>query len=66
MRREILIKVWQKAISPALAIRELEVKTKHASRVLELLVALKDREITVNEAEEEMVEEEVECGELHC
>lgn len=65
MRREILVKVWQKMILPELALRELGVKTKHASRVLELLLALKDREITVNEAEEEMTEGEVKCWE-HC
>lgn len=65
MRRQILVKVWQKIILPELALRELGVKTKNAPKILELLVALKDREITVNEAEEEMTEEEVKCGD-HC
>lgn len=63
MRRQILIGVWQNRLTPKQARRELvragpELNKEKKKRVLEILSALKKREIrTVNEAEQELREE---------
>ena len=68
MRRKILIKVWQGVVSPEQALRAFETGNEREARILELLVALKNHEITVNETEEEIAEEEELCDENrpHC
>ncbi|MDP3734874.1 MAG: hypothetical protein Q8R39_00385 [bacterium] len=57
--RRILIKVWQGELSPKQALKELEkMGFKFAAgkekRGLEVLTALKKKEVNVNEAEEEI------------
>ncbi len=62
--RQILVKVWQGLLTPRRALRDLRrvgaVFGLDKERVvIEILTALKDQEIRVNEAEEALTEEGV-------
>ena len=59
MKRQILVKVWQKKLTPEQALEKLiEAGPKPGlgkkEEILDLLLALRAREITTTEAEEEM------------
>ncbi len=66
MKRQILVKVWQKKLTPEQALKELiragpKFSLDKEGEVLGLLLALSKREITTTEAEEEVeyVEEDL-------
>ncbi|MFH2004842.1 MAG: hypothetical protein ABIK27_08970 [Bacteroidota bacterium] len=64
MERQTLVRVWQGILTPKRVLNELE-RTglsclKKRKRILEILSAVKERAITVNEAEQDLREEGVE------
>lgn len=59
MKRQILVKVWQRKLTPEQALKELvragpRLDLNKEEEILELLLALSRREITTTEAEEEV------------
>jgi len=59
MKRQILVKVWQKRLTPEQALKELtragpKLNLDKEEKILELLLALRKKEITTTEAEEEI------------
>lgn len=69
--KRILIKVWQGKLSPQRAVNELMragplICPEKRQRILDILCATAEKEITVNEAEEGIREEGVEYEENPC
>jgi len=65
--RKILIKVWQGLLTPRQALRDLRrigavLGPNEERGVMDLLLALQERQITVTEAEQGLREEGVEYG----
>jgi len=59
MKRQILVKVWQRKLTPEQALGKLvragpELNPNKREEILGLLIALSAREITTTEAEEEI------------